>query len=107
MAVTLGQLPVGVTNLIQAEGLRDGNLEASVGHKRRELGEQPSGGDRVRALCVDAETLHRVVVDDRVDPLRGDAQPDGQIDVAPTEGVDEGVDPALGCVRILSAWPSP
>ena len=43
-----------------------------------------------------ADPLGRLAVDDRVDPGRGDAERDREVDVAAAEGVDEGVDRAVG-----------
>src|ERR1700688_3211012 len=86
------QLPIGLAHIAEREGRGDRNLDAALGDQVDDLAHHLDAVDRVGSLAADTESLHRRVVDDRVDPLDGDAELDGEIDVAAAEGVDERVE---------------
>lgn len=68
-SVTGGQLVEGVSDLRERIGACDRYLEPAIGNERDKLRQQWRTGDRVCPLPLDTQALHRVEIDDRVDPL--------------------------------------
>ncbi len=77
------------SNIVERVRALDRHNEVARGYRLGQLGQGRRAGRGRAAITLDAVLLDRREVDDRVDPVGGDAQLERQLDVAAPDEVDE------------------
>jgi hypothetical protein len=91
--MTSRQILIRLAHIGQAIDLGDRDLKTARIDQPGKFREHLGIRRRAVAFGLDAVLRGRREVDDRIDPVRRDAESECQLHIAATEGVDEGVDP--------------